>query len=65
MLCDLFKEFDKIKNSHISDFFQKINIFIYECATYSELPSNIRTIGLPLEPYLGYYMITLFQLMLI
>ena len=40
----IFKSFDKIESSHISEFIlYHISIFINACATCSELPSNIST----------------------
>ena len=49
----LFKAFDQIEKSHKLDFFppKKKSIFLYACATCSDLPSN-RSNMIKLTPFL-------------
>ena len=50
---DLFKAFDRMDNSHISDLFSlKILIPFHVCATCSGLPSTVSTMILPSAIYL-------------
>ena len=47
-MFDLFKALELIESNHKSFFFFKNTFFLHTCATCSELPSNISTIGLAL-----------------